>query len=332
LAISVLDNLDSRLLNRDNGSMNHDARYKYKDIQLPQLRSFCVAATEGNFTTAATALGLSVSGVWQQVRALERELGVTLLRRQGRNVEVTPPGRLLLELAQPHVSGLDSLARLFEARQAGMTEPLSVVATHHLLTYHLPDLVQEFVQAHPTARLNLRANRWHEILELVERGSVDLGLTPWDRDAPHRAALEYETLFEMPFLLLTAADHPLRRKKKLRPSDLVDQRLIMQTSDTCDYLALVRLLRQDNISPEQLQVVLVSHTVEMAFRYVARGVGIALAHVDPKICRSVPGVYGRVFDPQMEQLPMALVVRKNSYRSSLVEEFRTAVRKSLGNK
>ncbi|MBL8793513.1 MAG: LysR family transcriptional regulator, partial [Planctomycetia bacterium] len=111
--------------------MPHSPRYKYKDIQLPQLRSFCLAAAEGNFTAAAAVLGLSVSAVWQQVRALERELGVALLRRQGRSVEVTPQGRLLLELAQPHVSGLDSLARLFEARQADLIEPLTVVATPH---------------------------------------------------------------------------------------------------------------------------------------------------------------------------------------------------------
>src|SRR5438105_2107771 len=97
-------------------------RHKYKDIQLPQLRGFCLAATEGNFTAAAAVLGLSVSAVWQQVRALERELGVTLLRRQGRSVELTPSGRLLLELAQPHVSGIDSLARLFEARQAELPQ------------------------------------------------------------------------------------------------------------------------------------------------------------------------------------------------------------------
>ena len=48
--------------------------HRYKEIQLAQLRSFCLAATEGNFTSAAKALGLSASTVWQQVRALEREL------------------------------------------------------------------------------------------------------------------------------------------------------------------------------------------------------------------------------------------------------------------
>lgn len=312
--------------------MGHDPRYKYKDIQLPQLRSFCVAATTGNFTAAAAALGLSVSAVWQQVRAVERELGVTLLRRQGRTVEVTTAGRLLLELAQPHVSGLDSLARLFEARQAGLPEPLAVVATPHLLAYHLPGLVQQFIRDHPSARLNLRAGRWQEILELVERGEADLGVTPWDRTAPHRAALVYESLFEQPLLLLTAADHPLRRKKALRPRDLIDQPLIVQTKDTCDYQSLVRLLRQDDIAPEQLQIVMVSHTVDMTFRYVARGVGIALAHVDAKSCRSIPGVHGRIFDAQLERLPFALVLRKSSHRSGLVEEFCQAVRRELGSR
>ena len=48
--------------------------HRYKEIQLAQLRSFCLAATDGNFTSAAKALGLSASTVWQQVRALERDL------------------------------------------------------------------------------------------------------------------------------------------------------------------------------------------------------------------------------------------------------------------
>jgi DNA-binding transcriptional LysR family regulator len=310
--------------------MAPNLRSKYKDIQLPQLRSFCLAATEGNFTMAAAALGLSVSAVWQQVRALERVLGVTLLRRQGRSVELTGPGRLLLELAQPHVSGLDSLARLFEARYAELPQPLAIVATPHLLVHHLPDVVAQFIGAHPSARLNLRAGRWHEILELVERGDADLGVTPWDRAAPHRPALEYEPLFERPLLLLTSANHVLRRKKLLQPRDLIEFPIIVQTKDTCDYQSLVRLLRQDDIAPERLQVVMVSHTVDMTFRYVARGVGIAVAHIDTKSCRSVPGVYGRVFNAGLERLPFALVVRKNAHRSGLVEEFCRAVRKELG--
>jgi DNA-binding transcriptional LysR family regulator len=312
--------------------MGHDLHYKYKDIQLPQLRGFCLAATEGNFTAAAAALGLSVSAVWQQVRALERELGVTLLRRRGRAVELTAPGRLLLELAQPHVSGLDSLARLFAARKDELPQPLAVVATPQLLMHHLPCLVQRFVRSHSSARLSLRASRWQEILKLVDGGEADLGVTPSDRAAPHRPARDFESLFELPFLLLTAADHPLRRKRTLRPRDLVNHPFIVQTPDTCDYLALERTLRSDGIALDQLHVVMVSHEVDMTLRYVARGVGIALAHVEPRTCRTGPGVYGRVFDPKVERLPVWLVVRKNTHRSAMAEEFRVAVRRELQRK
>ena len=67
--------------------------HRYKEIQLAQLRSICVAAVERNFTAAAKALGLSASTVWQQVRALERELKAKLLRRRGREVDLTDEGR-----------------------------------------------------------------------------------------------------------------------------------------------------------------------------------------------------------------------------------------------
>jgi DNA-binding transcriptional LysR family regulator len=306
--------------------MGTPARYKYKDIQLPQLRSFCLVAAEGNFTAAAAALGLSTSAVWQQVRALETKLGETLVRRRGRTVELTAAGRLLLELAQPHVTGLDSLARLFESRQAELPDPLSVVATPHLLTYYLPDLVRRFVAAHPTARISLRGARWHEILELVERGEVDVGITPLDAEAAEHPTLVYEPLFELPLVILTDVKHPLRRKKQLRAADLTAFPFIVQTKDTCDYASLARLLDEDGQSIEKLQIVLVSHTIDMTFRYVARGVGIAAAHIDPDLPRSVPGVACRVLDPRRKRLPFVLVVRKNAHRTQLIEEFREAVR------
>src|SRR5262249_49546729 len=119
-------------------------RFRYKDIQLPQLRSFCLAATQGNFTAAAKALGLSAPTVWEQVRGLERRLGATLLIRRGRMVELTAEGRLLLHLIQPHVSGLDSLERLFEAQRSELPQRLTVASTPNMLAYHLIGPVQEF--------------------------------------------------------------------------------------------------------------------------------------------------------------------------------------------
>src|SRR5262249_56684569 len=164
-------------------------------MQLPQLRSFCLAATERNFTSAAKSLGLTAPTVWQQVRALERRLGTTLLRRHGRNVELTPEGRLLLELVHPHVSGLDSLEALFGARKAALCRPLTVAAIPYLTSAYLLPPIREYTAAHPHVRLKLQVCVWFdEVLRMVERGEADLGIMFFDRDGPRNVRLTYERL------------------------------------------------------------------------------------------------------------------------------------------
>src|SRR5215471_7359575 len=145
---------------------------RYKEIQLPQLRSFCLAATEGNFTTAARALGLSPSTVWQQVRALERQLRARLLRRKGRAIELTDEGRLLLELIQPHVSGLDSLARSFEARRAQGLQELVVASGAYLFAHHLARPIQQLRSRRPSLQVILRISAWSALQRLIDRGEA----------------------------------------------------------------------------------------------------------------------------------------------------------------
>src|SRR5262245_33655419 len=165
--------------------------HRYKELQLPQLRSFCLAATEGNFTSAAKALGLSPSTVWQQVRALERQLQARLLRRRGRVVELTEEGRSLLELVQPHVSGLDSLRRLFESRRADLPQELVVASGAYLLAHHLPGAIQQFLAEQPSVPVRLRIAAWSALHRLMERGEADLAVLACDPDVPRSPYLEY---------------------------------------------------------------------------------------------------------------------------------------------
>ncbi len=171
-------------------------RHYYKSIQLPQLRSFCVAATQQNFAAAARVLCLSPATVWEQVRALERKLGTSLLRRRGRAVELTAERRLLLDLIQPHVSGLDSLERLFETRRAALPQHLAVAATDYALAFELPGCIQEFTAAQPSVQLSLTAGLQEEVLHRVEQGEAELGITPFRREERHGVLLEYENLLE----------------------------------------------------------------------------------------------------------------------------------------
>jgi DNA-binding transcriptional LysR family regulator len=305
--------------------------HRYKEIQLAQLRSFCLAANEGNFTSAARALGLSASTVWQQVRALERELKAKLLRRRGRAVELTDEGRLLLEVVQPHVSGLDSLRRFFEARREGIRQELVVASGAYLVANHLPGPIRQFRALRPSIQLTLRIAAWSALQRVVERGETDVGVLACDPDVPRSPYLEYEHLFDEQFSLMLPAGHPLLRAKRITPHDLVKYPLILPPKGGADRKALDRLLRTHNLT-DRVQTALVCGLVDVAKKYVTLGVGIAPMYVTAEVAQGTPGLRVRPLDPEMERLPIEMAVRKGTHLPGYVDEFRRLVRQSLSEK
>jgi len=301
---------------------------RYKDIQLPQLRSFCLAATEGNFTAAARALGISAPTVWQQVRALERHLRTTLLRRRGRNVELTPEGQALLELVQPHVSGLDSLEALFQARQAALPQQLIVASIPYLISSHLVEPVREFSAAHPATRLKLQVCVWFdEVARQVEQGHADLGLLFCDPDQPRSPHLDYQHLFNLHLALLTPTDHPLARKKQLRPHDLVQHPLIVPPEGSYARTALEQLLHRHSLSG-QVHIVIETVLLDIIKKYVAAGVGIALVHIGQET-DPLPGVHVRHLDAKRNAISAAVVARKGAHPTATALAFRRILERLL---
>ena len=307
-------------------------RDRHKDLQLAQLRSFCLAATLGTFAEAAATAGISRAGVWQQVRALERRLGVVLLRRRGRTVELTPDGRLVLDLVLPQVQTLDSLDTLIAAKRAETPPRLTVAAPPAQLSFTLHRPLQQFARAHPTARLSLLSElRSHEVERHVEGGAADVGVLINAPDEARSPALEYEHLFDSPLLLLTATDHPLARKKRIGAEDLLGQPLILAPAVSSIRRAQDRLLRQLQIA-EQVHVVLETEHTHIVLQYAALGLGVALWTLQPWAVEQSPGLHGRVFDPAFESMKAVMIVRKYARLPEQVQEFRQIVRTSLAGK
>jgi DNA-binding transcriptional LysR family regulator len=305
--------------------------HRYKEIQLAQLRSFCLAATEGNFTSTAEALGLSASTVWQQVRALERELKAKLMRRRGRVVELTDEGRLLLETVQPHVSGLDSLRRFFEARREDVRQELVVASGAYLFANHLSAPIRQFRAERPAIQVTLRIAAWSALRRLVERGETDIGVLACDPDVPRSPFLEYEHLFDEQFSLLLPTGHPLLRAKHITPHELMKYPLILPPKGGADRRAFDRLLRKHNLT-DHVHPALVCGLVDVAKKYVTLGVGIALMYVTAEVTQGTPGLHVRSLDAEMEQLSIEMAVRQGTHLPDYVEEFRRIVRRCLSDK
>jgi DNA-binding transcriptional LysR family regulator len=308
--------------------MGQDQRYK--EIQLPQLRSFCLAATELNFTTAARSLGLTAPTVWQQVRALERRLQTTLLRRQGRNVELTPEGRVLLDLVHPHVSGLDSLEALFFAQKAQLGRPLTAASIPYLTSSYLLEPIRAYRAGRPDVPLKMHVCIWFkDVLRMVERGQADLGVVFYDRDEPRSMNLTYDRLFDLRFVLLMPAGHPLTARKRVHPRELVSHPLIVPPEGSFAHKTLGQLLQRYDLA-EKVSIVMETPLLDIIKKYVAGGIGVAPVHIGAHEANEA-GLVARPLGQVRESVSVGLVRRKGAHLSDAVRTFAEMLQQHLAS-
>jgi len=140
-----------------------------------QLRTFAAVAKRLSFTRAAAELGYVQSAVTAQVKALERELGVSLFDRLGRRVVLTDAGKEFLGYAV-RMLDLSEEARAAVSRggRGGVTGGLEVGATETLCVYRLPDLFRAFRSLHPRVDFRFRPVPCVELKGLVRESSLDV--------------------------------------------------------------------------------------------------------------------------------------------------------------
>lgn len=157
-------------------------------FDLDVLRSFVTGVELGSFGRAADRLGRSTSAVSAQLKKLEEQAGVPLLRKAGRGLALTDAGETMLAYARRLLELNDQASvavrgtRLQGRVRLGLQEDFGEIL--------LPQVLGQFVRAHPQVRIEARVARNAELLERVAAGELDLALA-WDHDAtrPHGVRL-----------------------------------------------------------------------------------------------------------------------------------------------
>lgn len=293
--------------------------YRYKAMQLAQLRSFCVAARERNFTVAARQLGFSASTVWEQLRALERMLGCTLMRREGRSVELTVEGQVLLDLLQPHIEAIDSLKRLFDARRAQLAPSLVIASSQYLLRFHLPRPIQEFTEAFPEVHLNIQLPTSQQLVSVIEQRQADIAICAYEPEVPRSNVLRYEPLLELPLKFLTSKQHPLARKKKVMLADLTNYPIILPAVGSITRRLIDRLLIRHELT-SKMQIIMETPMFDTTQQYVEMGVGVGLMHISAET-RLLANIHMRPIEEAETPLSIAMVVRRHGHLPKTVLDF-----------
>lgn len=270
------------------------------------LRCFCAVAETGSFREAARQVHRSQPAVSQQLKALEAELGQTLInRREGR---CTAAGDVLYQRARRILAEAESLQRAAgDLEGSGVSTPLRIGTSDTTAMYYLPQRIKEIRAEMPRLHLRIVNRSTDAICGQVLRGELDLGIVTLPTGHPELEVLE---LFTQRFLLVLRADHPLAGRKRTTLDALTGEPFLMLDPHTRTGRLLVAHFQSREFVPS---TVLDSGSFEVIKRYVAEGIGVAFL---PEIVLEPP-------DPHLATLEVAgmplvaigAIWRKDAYRT-----------------
>jgi DNA-binding transcriptional LysR family regulator len=256
-------------------------------MDLRQLEYFAAVARHRHFRRAAEDLYVTQSAVSQQVRRLEAELGVALLRRRSGArppVEVTPAGEELLARAEAILADVAGARAAMDAHAGTLRGGVRATATTGDALRVAPALAR-FGAEHPGVRIALRQSAPSEVAELVVKGSVDVAVAALPAGTAAMLGDEVEALAlgDEPLVLLVPPDDPLAGATGVALWDLRDRSFVLSEPGTALRESVLAACAAEGFGPVPLFEVGEPTAVRFL---VGAGLGVSLV---PASWLAVPG-------------------------------------------
>jgi len=154
-----------------NGLAGFPMRFDLVDLQL-----FIAVAETRSITNGAAKVHLALASASERIKGLEEALGVSLLTRGRRGVELTPAGESLLDHARVVIHNVDTMRGDLQAYASGAKATVRFLANTSGLSEYLPKTLAVFLSQHPHISIDVEERESSDIARGILSGSADLGL------------------------------------------------------------------------------------------------------------------------------------------------------------
>jgi DNA-binding transcriptional LysR family regulator len=286
-------------------------------MELRNLRYFVAVAEEKNFTHAAKRLGIKQPPLSLQIRKLEKELGTQLFHRGTRSVDLTNPGKLLLEEARLILRQVERTTTDVRRRARGETGRVNVgfgVGTHfHPL---VPTIIREYGAHYPEVVMHPLASGSTLLVARLRAGTIDVAFVY--RPISNGEDIAIDTLAEEPFVAVLPIGHPLSGSASLHLRALAGEKFVMFARDLnpTSYDVIIAAVERAGFKPKMGQHASLNIA---ALPMVAAGMGWSV--VPQSFRRILPDDVAYVpIDDDMPKATIALARRRDD-RSTAVQNF-----------
>ncbi|MGW1749926.1 LysR family transcriptional regulator [Streptomyces sp. NPDC002092] len=265
-------------------------------MSLRQFEYALAVAEEGSVTAAAELLHVAQPSVSQQIRGLERELGVELFARTPAGLVPTVVGRAFLREAEVAVSAARRARATARARADDLVGELVVAVQMGFGTRQLPGALSALRQRYPRLEVTVFEEPSSAELErLCRRGVLNLALMA----ACERSPSDAHHLGDEEFVVVLGAGHPQLAADRVELRDLEGEPWVRFDRDSALDGVLLNVLRENELTP--MTAARVSQTAT-AVRWAAHGLGVTLVPAS-----AVPHGYEHLVRPVFPIVPQPVI-------------------------
>lgn len=283
-------------------------------VELRHLRYLLAVADQGSFTRAAEELYISQPTLSQQVRQMERTLGVQLLDRTGRSVRLTDAGQTYVQHARRALRDLAAGERALQDVEDLSRGHLRLAATPSFTAYLIGPLAAELHDRHPGITLTVRETTQDGIESALLADDIDLGIA---FAGAHQQGIEATGLYTENLGLVVRADPgAARAREPLDLQELTDRELVLLSGDFATRGHIDAYFTAHQVTP---RIAMEANSVQALIEIVQR---TPLATVLPDaVTHDHPHLSPVPLRPALPPREVTLLSRSHAYRSAAVRAF-----------
>ncbi|WP_110111709.1 LysR family transcriptional regulator [Bacillus sp. CGMCC 1.16541] len=283
-------------------------------MDVRHLHYFSEVAKHGSFTRASEALHISQPSLSKMVKSLESELGVMLIDRSGKRLQLTDAGKIVYQQADGILSSLRDLSNSLYDLMHLQKGTIKIGLPPLIGTLFFPRIIKSFYTTYPEIQVKLIEYGAKKMQKILEIGEVDIGiaLLPVDEQKFSTIPFVKERL-----QLAVHKSHPLSHRQSISLKELQDESFILFHEDFTMHELIYNECIKYGFTPK---IAYTSSQWDLIGEMVAANLGITLFPYS--ICQKLNKEQISIIELEAE-IPwdLALIVKKNRYISFATQAF-----------
>lgn len=242
-------------------------------IEDHKLKVFCTVAETKSFSKASEIIRLTQPAVSLLIQAIEETYETKLFDRSSNTVTLTPAGEMLYKYAK-EILNLYATAEKDIGGIIGFVKgSFSVGASSTIGNYLLPGVIADFRKTHPKIKVHLLVGNTKRVVELLNAGSIDIGLIEGD---VARQKIVVDKLVTDELALIVPPIHPLAKKRNISIFEITKEPFIFREEGSGTRQVIEKYLGKYSITPQDMLISMVLGSTEAIKESVENGMGIAI--------------------------------------------------------